>query len=78
MGDQCHTGLGHHFRRGRGLLFSDVAEAETVADRDLAAKPQRLGAGADLVDVEQTHLARLVQVDVEPHAVACCDRKDAV
>ena len=78
MGDQCHTGLGHHFRRGRGLLFSDVAEAETVADRDPAAQSQRAGAGTDLLDIEEAHLARLVQVYVEPDAMPDGDLEDAV
>src|SRR5271169_5450716 len=78
MGDQRNAGLGHHFRRGRGLLFGDVAEAETVANRDLAAQAQRACPGTDLLDIEEAHLAGLVQVDVEPDTVPRGDRKDAV
>ena len=49
-----------------------------MADRDLAAQAQRAGAGTDLLDIEEAHLARLVQVDVEPDTMPCGDRKDAV
>jgi hypothetical protein len=47
-------------------------------NRDLAAQAQRAGAGTDLLDIEQPHLARLVQVDVEPDAMVRGDREDAV
>src|SRR5690349_2941333 len=40
--------------------------------------PPRLGAGADLLDIEQAHLAQLVQVNVEPNAVPRRDREDTV
>ena len=78
MGDEGNTGFGHRFRRGRGLAFGDVTEAETVADRDLAAQAQRAGAGTDLLDIEEAHLARLVQVDVEPDTMPFGDGEDAV
>jgi hypothetical protein len=78
VGDEGDAGLGDCFRRGRVLLLGDVAEAETVADRDLAAQAQGAGAGTDLLDMEEAHLARLVQVNVEPDTVPCRDGKDAV
>ena len=49
-----------------------------MADRHLAAETERLRAGADLLDIEEAHLARLVQVDVEPDTVPCRDRENAV
>ena len=49
-----------------------------MADRHLAAETERLGAGTDLLDIEEAHLARLVQVNVEPDAVPRRDREDAV
>jgi len=41
-----------------------------VADRHLAGETERLGAGADLLDIEEAHLARLVQVNVELREVS--------
>src|SRR5712691_8294458 len=78
MGDEGNAGCSHRFRRGRGLAFGDVPEAETVADRDLATQAQRAGAGTDLPDIEEPHLARLVQVDVEPDTMPRGDGEDAV
>jgi len=64
MGDERDAGLSH-CPRGLGCFpLGNAAEAETVADRYLAAQAQRAGAGADLVNNEQPHLARLVQVGV--------------
>jgi hypothetical protein len=37
MRDERNAGFRHRFRRRGGFAFGDVAEAETVADRDLAA-----------------------------------------
>src|SRR4029077_7106026 len=39
---------------------------------------ERLGAGTDLLDIEEAHLAGLVQMDVESDAVPCRYREDAV
>ena len=78
VGDQRDTGLGNHRSGLCHFSLRDTAEAEAMADRHFTAKPEPVGAGTDLLDIEEAHLARLVQVDVEPHAVACCDRKDAV
>ena len=49
-----------------------------MADCYLAAKTERLGASANLLDIEEAHLARLVQVDVEPGPVPRRHREDAV
>jgi hypothetical protein len=78
VGNERNTGFSHQFRRCCRLTFGDLTEAEAVADRDLAPEAQRTGAGADFVDVEKAHLARFVQVDVEPDAVSLRDREDAV
>src|SRR5207247_10469483 len=65
--------------RGLGRFpLGDAAEAEAVADRHLAAEAECPGAGTDLLDIEQAHLARFVQVDVKPDAVPRRDREDAV
>jgi hypothetical protein len=56
----------------------DPAEAKAVADRHFAGETERLGAGADLLDIEEAHLARLVQMNVEPNAAPRRDREDTV
>ena len=76
--NQRDTRLGHRFRGLCRFPLGDAAEAEAVADRHLAAETERLGAGTDLLDIEEAHLARLVQVDVEPDPMPCRDREDAV
>ena len=78
VGDQRDTRLGHRLRGLCRFPLGDAAEAEAVADRHLAAETERLGAGTDLLDIEEAHLARLVQVDVEPDSVPRRDREDAV
>jgi hypothetical protein len=70
--------LGHRLSGLYCFPLGDAAEAETMADRHLAAETERLGAGTDLLDIEKAHLARLVQVDVEPDSVPRRDREDAV
>src|ERR1700730_7511564 len=78
VSDECDAGLGH--RRGRLGRFplGGAAEAEAVADRHLAAKTERLGAGTDLLDVEEAHLALVWHANIEPDAVPRRDREDAV
>src|SRR5690348_237321 len=61
--------LRHRLRGLRRLPLGNAAEAETVADRHLAAETERLGAVADLLDIKQAHLARLVQVRARLRAV---------
>jgi hypothetical protein len=40
--------------------------------------PKSPGAGTDLLDIEEAHLARLVQVDVEPDTMPRGDGEDTV
>jgi hypothetical protein len=58
--------------------LGDAAEAEAVADRDVTVETECRRTGTDFLDIEKAHLAGLVQVDVQPDAVSCRDRKDAV
>src|SRR3984957_7141989 len=46
--------------------------------RHLAGETERLNAGADLLDIEEAHLARLVQMNVDPNAAPRRDCEDAV
>src|ERR1700730_5924604 len=56
----------------------EPAEAKAMADRHFAGETERLSAGADLLDIEEAHLARLLQMNVEPNAAPRSDREDAV
>lgn len=78
MGRQRDTCCCHHVGGFARFAFGDAAQTEAMADRHLAAKTERFGASANLLDVEQAHLARLVQVDVEPDAAPHRDREDAI
>ena len=78
MGDEGNAGFSHRLSRGGGLAFGYVSQAEAMADRDLAAQAQRAGAGTDFMDIEQPHLARLVQMDVETDAMSIGNSKNAV
>ena len=68
-GDERDAGLSHRLRGVGHFPLGDPAEAEAVADRHFAGETDRLGAGTDLLDIEEAHLARLVQMNVEPNAV---------
>ena len=69
MSDQRDAGLGHRFRGLCRFPLGDAAKAEAVTDCHLAGEAQRLGAGTNLLYIEEAHLARLVQVDVEANAM---------
>ena len=73
VGDERDAGVSHRLRGFDRFPLGDPAEAEAMADRHLAGETERPGAGTDLLDIEEAHLARLVQMNVEPNAVPCRD-----
>src|SRR5580704_10746263 len=78
LGDESDAGFCHCLGGNGRLPLGDIAEAKAVADRDLAAEAQGFRPGTDLMDIEQPHFARLVQMDIEPDAMPRSDGKDAV
>src|ERR1700730_8683750 len=66
VGDERDAGLSHRLRGVGHFPLGDPAEAEAVADRHFAGETERLGAGTDLLDIEEAQLARLVQMNATP------------